>query len=157
MTVDEMQGMEAIPPGAEADAILDAFRDFAKAHTTYFLSMSKAPAGVRLLLAGIMPMDNLLKADESSIDASGPPTFLSFFLSLLSSLFFTFKTDKRKIYNPQSLVLKLMETIPTGTGELKSYADNISGQRKMAIKAWDLNLAQKRSFGRAAFRQGLRV
>ncbi|KAH9427311.1 hypothetical protein MCOR02_012217 [Pyricularia oryzae] len=113
MTVDEMQGMEAIPPGAEADAILDAFRDFAKAHTTYFLSMSKAPAGVRLLLAGIMPMDNLLKADESSIDAS--------------------------------------------TGELKSYADNISGQRKMAIKAWDLNLAQKRSFGRAAFRQGLRV
>ncbi|KAI6276177.1 hypothetical protein MCOR21_009274 [Pyricularia oryzae] len=124
MTVDEMQGMEAIPPGAEADAILDAFRDFAKAHTTYFLSMSKAPAGVRLLLAGIMPMDNLLKADESSID---------------------------------SLVLKLMETIPTGTGELKSYADNISGQRKMAIKAWDLNLAQKRSFGRAAFRQGLRV
>lgn len=87
MTVDEMQGMEAIPPGAEADAILDAFRDFAKAHTTYFLSMSKAPAGVRLLLAGIMPMDNLLKADESSIDASGPPTFLFFFLSLLSSLF----------------------------------------------------------------------
>ncbi|KAL5878153.1 hypothetical protein ACKVWC_007303 [Pyricularia oryzae] len=101
MTVDEMQGMEAIPPGAEADAILDAFRDFAKAHTTYFLSMSKAPAG--------------------------------------------------------SLVLKLMETIPTGTGELKSYADNISGQRKIAIKAWDLNLAQKRSFGRAAFRQALRV
>ncbi|ELQ33084.1 hypothetical protein OOU_Y34scaffold01003g3 [Pyricularia oryzae Y34] len=113
MTVDEMQGMETIPPGAEADAILDAFRDFAKAHTTYFLSMSKAPAGVRLLLAGIMPMDNLLKADESSIDAS--------------------------------------------TGELKSYADNISGQRKIAIKAWDLNLAQKRSFGRAAFRQALRV
>ncbi|TLD33774.1 hypothetical protein PspLS_00035 [Pyricularia sp. CBS 133598] len=129
MTVDEMQGMETIPAGAEADAILKAFRDFAKAHTKYFVTMSEAPAGARLLLAGIRPMGDVLKADESSIDASGLP----------------------------SLVIKLMETVPTGAVDLRSYADAISEQRKMAIKAWELNLTQKRSLGRTAFRQSLRV
>ncbi|CAI0651460.1 unnamed protein product, partial [Colletotrichum noveboracense] len=68
IALSQMQGMAAIPPGANADAILEAFRGFVRVHQT-LLEILIGKAGLFSTVPFIgQPISAVLRQIESVVD-----------------------------------------------------------------------------------------